>query len=39
VVLNASFATLLPGKALKELYGDALDRRQYSALFNLVLTY
>lgn len=39
VVFNASFATLQPGKALKELYGNALDSRQYSALFNLVLTY
>ena len=39
VVLNASFAMLLPGKALKELYGDAVDARQYSALFNLLLTY
>jgi len=39
VVLNASVATLLPGKALKELYGNAVDARQYSALFNLVLTY
>jgi len=39
VVLNASFATLLPGKALKELYGDAVEARQYSALVNLLLTY
>ena len=39
VVLNASFAMLLPGRALKELYGDAVEARQYSALFNLLLTY
>ncbi len=39
VVLNASFAMLLPGKAMKELYGEAVKSRQYSALFNLLLTY
>lgn len=39
VVLNASFAMLLPGKALKQLYGDAVDAPQYSALVNLLLTY
>lgn len=39
IVLNASFAALLPGDGLKELYGNATDARQYSALFNLILTY
>lgn len=39
VVLNASFATLLPGKGLKEIYGNAVDSRQYSALINLLLTF
>ena len=39
IVLNASFAALVPGTALKELYGNATDARQYSALVNLILTY
>jgi hypothetical protein len=39
IVLNASLAVLLPGKGLRELYGDALDATQYSALANLVLTF
>jgi len=39
VVFNASIAVLTPGKALKELYGNATDATQYSALFNLVLTF
>jgi SH3-like domain-containing protein len=39
VILNASFAALRPGAALKELYGYATDARQYSALVNLILTY
>ena len=39
IVLNASFATLLPAKGLKELYGNAVDSRQYSALINLLLTF
>lgn len=39
IVLNASFATLLPAKGLKELYGNAVDSRQYSAILNLILTF
>ena len=39
VVLNASIGALFPGKGLKELYGDALDSTQYSALVNLLLTF
>jgi len=39
IVLNASFAALRPGDGLKELYGNATDARQYSALVNLILTY
>lgn len=39
IVLNASFATLEPAKGLKELYGNAVDARQYSAIFNLLLTF
>ena len=39
IVLNASFATLLPLQGLRELYGNAVDSRQYSALFNLLLTF
>ncbi len=39
VVLNASFATLEPLEGLKEIYGNAVDARQYSALFNLLLTF
>jgi len=39
VVLNASFAVLLPGKGLRALYGDAVEATQYSALANLVLTF
>ena len=39
IVLNASFAVLLPGKGLRALYGDAVEATQYSALANLVLTF
>ena len=39
IVLNASVATLEPLDGLKELYGNAVDARQYSALFNLLLTF
>jgi uncharacterized protein YgiM (DUF1202 family) len=39
VVLNASFAQLFPGDALRELYGDALNGTVYSALVNLLLTF
>ena len=39
VVLNASFATLEPARGLKELYGSAVNARQYSAIFNLLLTF
>jgi hypothetical protein len=39
VVINASIAALLPGKGLREIYGDAVDETQYSALLNLLLTF
>ena len=39
IVLNASVAALNPGTGLKALYGDAVDATQYSALFNLLLTF
>jgi SH3-like domain-containing protein len=39
IVLNASFAQLIPDNALRELYGDALDGTVYSALVNLLLTF
>jgi len=39
VVLNASFAVLFPGDGLKELYGNAVDTTQYSALLNLILAF
>jgi uncharacterized protein YgiM (DUF1202 family) len=39
VVLNASLAVLFPGQGLRELYGNALDAKQYSGLINLLLTY
>jgi hypothetical protein len=39
VVINASAAILRPGPGLRELYGNALDGKQYSALVNMVLTF
>ncbi|MEP7181653.1 MAG: SH3 domain-containing protein [Betaproteobacteria bacterium] len=40
IVLNASAAALLPGKGLKQLYGDDNgNKTQYSILINLLLTY
>ena len=39
VVLNASVAALFPGKGLRELYGNAVDSRQYSLLVNLLVTF
>jgi hypothetical protein len=39
VVVNASIGALFPGKGLRELYGNALDDTQYSALINILLTY
>ena len=39
VVVNASFAALLPGKGLRELYGNAVDGTQYSTLINMLLTF
>ncbi len=39
VVLNASAAALLPGKALKQLYEEDKRGPQYSLLVNLLLTY
>lgn len=39
IVINASVAALLPGKGLRELYGNAVDSTQYSALVNVLLTF
>lgn len=39
IVINASYATLLPDQGLRELYGNAVDANQYSALLNIVLTF
>ncbi len=39
VVVNASVARLFPGRGLRELYGNAADATQYSALINVVLTF
>ena len=39
IVVNASAAALFPGKALREIYGNAVDARQYSVLLNILLTY
>lgn len=39
VVLNASVGALFPQEGLKQLYGNAVDNTQYSALINLLLTF
>jgi hypothetical protein len=39
IVLNASAAALFPDRGFKELYGNAVDGTQYSALINLLLTF
>ena len=39
IVVNASVGALLPGKGLRELYGNAVDSTQYSALINILLTF
>ncbi len=39
IVINASAATLIPLQGLRELYGNATDRRQYSLLLNILLVY
>ena len=39
LVMNASLAVLFPDDGLRELYGNALDKTQYSALLNMVLTF
>src|SRR5688572_11306352 len=39
VVLNASLAVLFAEEGLRELYGEAVSPRQYSALLNLLLTF
>lgn len=39
VIVNASIGALFPGRGLKELYGNALDSVQYSALLNVLLTF
>ena len=39
VIVNASVGALFPGKGLRELYGNALDSTQYSALINVLLTF
>jgi hypothetical protein len=38
-VVNASAAALFPGRALRELYGNVADSRQYSVLLNILLAY
>jgi hypothetical protein len=38
-VFNLSAAALIPGRGLRELYGNSLDATQYSLLANLLLTY
>ena len=39
VVLNASVGALFPRDGLRQLYGNAVDGTQYSALINLLLQY
>ncbi len=39
IVVNASVGVLFPGQGLRELYGDAVDSTQYSALVNVLLTF
>jgi len=39
IVVNASAAALFPAKGLRELYGNAFDRAQYSVLLNVLLAY
>jgi hypothetical protein len=39
VILNASAAMLIPGKAMKQLYDEDKRGNQYSVLVNLLLTY
>jgi len=39
VVVNASVGALFPGKGLREIYGNAVDSTQYSALINVLLTF
>lgn len=39
IVVNASAAALFPGRALRELYGNVADSRQYSVLLNILLAY
>lgn len=39
IVITGSFAALLPGRGLRELYGDDEALPLYSALFNVILAY
>ena len=39
VVINASFATLLPGEGAKQMFDENKRGRMYSALFNVILTF
>ena len=39
LVMNASIAVLFAEDGLRALYGDAVGRKQYSALLNMVLTF
>jgi hypothetical protein len=39
IVVNASVGALLPGKGLREIYGNAVDSTQYSALVNVLLSF
>jgi hypothetical protein len=39
IVVNASAAVLFPAQGLKELYGNAVDSKQYSVLLNILFAY
>jgi hypothetical protein len=39
IVINASFAALLPGRGLRELYDESGSLPLYSALLNMTLAY
>ncbi|MDP2241609.1 MAG: SH3 domain-containing protein [Burkholderiales bacterium] len=39
IVVNASMGVLFPGRGLREIYGNAVDSTQYSALINILLTF
>ncbi len=39
IVINPSVGVLFPGEGLKEIYGNAVDSIQYSALVNVLVTF